>query len=130
VLLKRRPRSAQDSNRSNHQQPERKHSKARNRLQSQSRQQQPLPAQHQEQQQCCYKIHHPHKRRQGGGESADGIRDACDGEGKGKPLSGEFYPAVVGCLLGSISGGIIWLSNLGRDCRSFSLGELAGGLIV
>jgi hypothetical protein len=48
VPFKRRPRSAQDSNRSNHQQPEWKHPQARNRLQSQSRQQQPLPAQHHE----------------------------------------------------------------------------------
>jgi hypothetical protein len=44
VPFEGRPRSAQDSNRSNHQQPEWKHPKARNRLQSQSRQQQPLPA--------------------------------------------------------------------------------------
>jgi len=70
--------------------PEWKHPKARNRLQNQSRQQQPLPAQHQEQQQRCSNIQDPHNRRQGGGESADGIGDACDGEGKGKPLFGEF----------------------------------------
>src|SRR5262245_32887193 len=92
--FKRRPRSAQDSNRSNHQQPERKHSKSRNCLQSQSWQQQPLPAQHQEQQQRWYKIHHPYNRRQGRGKSPDGIGNGCDGEGKGKPLLGEFDPCV------------------------------------
>src|SRR5258706_1525451 len=90
VLFKLRPRSAQDSNRPNHQQPEWKHPQAWNRLQSQSRQQEPLPTQHHEQQQRCPKIHHPHNRRQRGGESADGIGAASDGEGKGKPLFREF----------------------------------------
>jgi hypothetical protein len=85
-----RPRSAQDSNCPNHQQPKWKHSQARNRLQSQPRQQQPLPAQYYEKQQRCRKIHHPHDRRQRGRESAYRIGDACDGESKGEPAFGEF----------------------------------------
>src|SRR5262249_3616899 len=44
MLFEIRPRSTQDSNRPNHQKPEWKHSQAGNCLQSQSRQQQPLPA--------------------------------------------------------------------------------------
>jgi hypothetical protein len=94
VPFKNRPRSAQDSYRSNHQQPEWKHPQTRNRLQSQSRQQQPLPAQHYEQQQRCSKIHHPRYRRQRSSESADRIRDACDGEGKSKPFFGKFNRCV------------------------------------
>src|SRR4030095_13150664 len=62
--------------------------------------------------------------RQGGDESTDGIGDACDGEGKGKPLFGELHVRV-----GRLSA---WWSHLafepGRNCQSFSLGELAGGL--
>ena len=75
---------------------------ARNRLQSQSWQQQPLPTQHHEQQQRCPKIHNPHDRRQRGRKSADGIGDACDGEGKGEPLFENLrgfeigVPALVG----------------------------------
>ena len=56
VPFKNRPRSAKHSNGPNHQQPEWKHPQARNRLQSQSRQQQPLPAKHHEQQERRPKI--------------------------------------------------------------------------
>ena len=37
---------------------------------------------------------------------------------------------LVGCLLGSIRGRVIWLSNLVANCQPFSLGKIAGGLIV
>ena len=88
---------------------------ARNRLQSQSRQQQPLPAQHREQKQRRPKVHRPHDWRQRGRKSAYGMGDACDGEGKGEPLFGEFenlgvgVPAPVGWLLGFLGDGIIWV---------------------
>jgi hypothetical protein len=61
----------------------------RDRLESQARQQQPLAAQHQEEQQSGSNIHRPYDRRQRGGESPDGIGNACNSEGNGKPLGGE-----------------------------------------
>jgi len=57
---------------------------------SQSRQQQPLPAQHHEQQQSGSKIHYPHERRCQGRESAENIGDTRDGKGEGKSLLREF----------------------------------------
>jgi hypothetical protein len=92
-----------------------KYPQARNRLQGQSRQEQPLPAQHHEQQQRCPEINHPHDRRQWGRESAD---VASEMPAIAKATASRLLenlrvfeigvPALVGCLLGTVGGDVIW----------------------
>jgi hypothetical protein len=136
VPFKTRPRSAQHSNRPNHQQPEWKHPQARNCLQSQSRHQQ----------------HCRPSTRNSSSAVPRSTTHTIGGKGVAKaPMASEMpamakarasrflenlrvfeigVPALLGCFLGSVGGGVIWVWSaviansfviwpLGRLIRSY-----------